>query len=103
MRRMSCNECDAFYVGQTSRQLKTKISNHKNDINRSKPTNSVLSEHRRCHNHNFNWDKVEILDDERNYNKRLISEMINIKQQKNGINLNTDIELLSPCYDCFLT
>jgi len=37
---------------------------------------------------------MEILDVERNFNKRLISEMINIKSQKNGINLQTDIEIL---------
>ncbi|KYN17296.1 hypothetical protein ALC57_10422 [Trachymyrmex cornetzi] len=92
--KISCNKCDASYVRQTSKQLKTKVSEHKNDINRSKLTNSVLSEHKRCHNYNFNWNKVEILDNERNYNKRLIFEMINIKQQKNGINLNTDTELL---------
>ena len=52
--RISCNECDVSYVKQTSKQLKTRISEHKNDINRSKLTNSVLSEHRRSHNHNFN-------------------------------------------------
>ena len=73
--RISCNECDASYVGQTSRQLKTRISEHKNDINRSKPTKSVMSEHRKCDNNNFTSNKVEILDNERNYNKRLISEM----------------------------
>ena len=81
--RISCNECDVSYVRQTSKQLKTRISEHKNDINRSKPTNSVLSEHKRSHNHNFNWDKVnwdkENPKQERNYSKRLISEMINIK------------------------
>jgi len=77
--KISCNECDASCVGQTSRQLKTRIHKHKNDINRSKLTNSILSEGK-CHNHNFNWDKVNIPDNERNYNKELIFEMINIKR-----------------------
>jgi len=40
------------------------------------------------HFHDFNW-KNEILDVERNFSKRLISEMININCQKNGINLQT--------------
>jgi len=31
----------------------------------------------------FDWDNVEILDVERNLNKRLISKMINIKSQVN--------------------
>ena len=54
--RISCNECDASYMGQISRQLKTRISEHKNDINRSKPINFVLSEHRNygiSHNRNY--------------------------------------------------
>jgi len=48
--------------------------------------------------HDFDWEGVEILDVERNFNKHLISEMINIKSQKNGINLQTDIEALDPAY-----
>jgi len=42
--------------------------------------------------------RVEILDVERNFNKRLISEMINIKCQKMRINLKTDIEALDRAY-----
>jgi len=30
--------------------------------------------------------------------KRLISEMIHIKEQKNGLNYMSDIELLDECY-----
>jgi len=41
---------------------------------------------------------MEILDVERNFNKRLISEIINIKFQKNEINLQTDIEALDRAY-----
>jgi len=39
----------------------------------------------------------EILDVERNF-KRIVSEMINIKYQKNGINLQTDTESLDHAY-----
>jgi len=39
-------------------------------------------------------DNVEILDVERNLNKRLISEMINIKSQSKGLNLQTDTDSL---------
>ncbi|KYN27438.1 hypothetical protein ALC57_03147 [Trachymyrmex cornetzi] len=101
--KIDCSDCDASYVGQTCRQLKTRISEHKNDINRNKSNPSVVANHRTLHNHDFNWDKVQILDTERNYNKRLISEMINIKRQKNGINLNKETELLSSSYFCYLT
>jgi len=91
--KISCKNCEASYVGQTCRQLKTRISEHKNHILRNMSTHSV-TEHRLQFNHDFDWEDVEILDMERNFNKRLISEMINIKCQKNGINLKTDIEIV---------
>jgi len=61
-------------------------------------SHSVITEHRLQFNHDFDWEGVEILDVERNFNKRLISEMINVKCQKNGINLQTDIEALDRVY-----
>jgi len=36
MYQISCNDCNESYVRQTCRQLKTRISEHKNDINRNK-------------------------------------------------------------------
>jgi len=40
--------------------------------------------------HQFDWENVKILDEEMNYNKRLISEMIFIKRQKHGLNAQMD-------------
>jgi len=96
--KISCRNCDASYVGQTCRQLKTRISEHKKHISRNTTTHSVITEHRLQFGHDFDWEGVEILDAERNFNKRLISEMINIKSQKNGINLQTDTEALDRAY-----
>jgi len=100
--KIKCCDCDASYVGQTGRQMKTRISEHKNHINRNTPAHSVITDHRLHRGHNFDWGGVEVLDVERNYNKRLVSEMINIKCQKNGLNLQTDIESLDHAYfACF--
>jgi len=46
------------------------------------------------HKHTFDWNNVRIMDSESNYNKRLVSEMLHIKEQRNGINLQKDTELL---------
>jgi len=46
----------------------------------------------------MDWENFKILDIESNYRKRLISEMIHIKEQKHGINYNTDTELLDSAY-----
>lgn len=53
-------------------------------------------------NHTFDCNNTKILDYELNYFKRLISEVIYIKIQKNSINLNSDTVLLHDCYNSFL-
>ncbi|KYN39812.1 hypothetical protein ALC56_05799, partial [Trachymyrmex septentrionalis] len=64
--KISCNNCDASYVGQTGRQLNTRIAEHRNHIRHNTSVRSVITE------------------------KRLISEMLNIKKQKNSLNLQTE-------------
>jgi len=54
------------------------------------------------YNHSFDWKDVRILDSESNYNKLLISEMLQIKEQTNGINLIKDTEFLDESYYCLL-
>lgn len=82
MLSISCNDCDASYVGQTKRRLRTRIkkpeSNKKLDPNKQ----SVVSEHISKFNHSFDWNNIEVLDIEHNFFKRLISEVIHIKKQK---------------------
>jgi len=96
--KISCNDCDASYVGQTGRLLKTRVSEHKNHIRRNSPNVSVITNHRMQHNHDFDWSGVEVLDVERFYHKRLISEMLHINCQRNGINLQTDTDCLDGGY-----
>jgi len=81
-----CKDCDATYVGQTKRQLNTRIKEHKSDINRNKLSLSAITRHRIESHHKFDWGNIKILDQEPSYNKRLISEMIHINRQTNGLN-----------------
>lgn len=51
----------------------------------------------------YEWNNVWIVDTEANYHKanyhkRLVSEMIHIKEQKNGINFMKDTELLDKTF-----
>ncbi|XP_071579118.1 uncharacterized protein [Temnothorax nylanderi] len=96
--KINCNDCDASYVGQTSRQLQTRIREHRNHINWNTPNHSVITEHRVECNHDFDWKNVEILDHESYYYKRSVSEMICIKRQAKGLNLQTDAEGLPDTY-----
>jgi len=60
--KISCNNCDASYVGQTGRQLKTRITEHRNHIRHNTSVRSVITEHR--YDRDFQWDNVNILDEE---------------------------------------
>jgi len=96
--KIYCNDCDASYVGQTGRLLKTRISEHRNHVRRNSSTTSVIANHGMHLNHNFDWNGVEILDVESFYHKRLISEMLHIKRQSCGLNLQTDTDSLDRGY-----
>jgi len=89
--------CNASYVGQTKRQLRTRLREHRNNIKLNQSKHSVISEHTKSVDHVFDWDNVRVLDCEPNYQKRLIFEMIH-KEQKNGLNYMSDTELLDECY-----
>ncbi|KYM93790.1 hypothetical protein ALC62_15634, partial [Cyphomyrmex costatus] len=98
--KINCNDCNASYVGQTKRTLKTRVAEHKNDIRRTNGNLSVISEHRLNFNHDFDWKNVEIVDSdcERWLYRRLIAEMLHIKLQNNSLNLQLDTELLHQAY-----
>jgi hypothetical protein len=84
------------YVGQTKRQLNTRIKEQ--NINKNSESLNVISNHRLETGHNFDWDNTKILHTEINYNKRIISKSLHIKKQKNGINKKIDTELFPEIY-----
>ncbi|XP_011873294.1 PREDICTED: uncharacterized protein LOC105565056 [Vollenhovia emeryi] len=99
--KISCNDCNASYVGQTGRVLATRVNEHRKHINRNTKQISVITEHRQS-GHEFDWDNVEILDEEPFLYRRLISEMIYIKRQTNGLNLQNDMDLLGDLYNLII-
>jgi len=96
--KISCKDCSASYVGQTKRQLKTRIREHSSNIRSSLSRHSVITDHILEFSHSFDWENVQILDSEPNYFKRCVSEMLHIKEQQNGLNAQKDTELLDSSY-----
>jgi len=90
--KIECSDCKVSYVDHTKRRLQTRTNEHQSDINKETRFPSVISDYRTSFNHEFKWEKVEILDNEPiyYYKKRIISEMIHIKKQKYGLNRQTD-------------
>jgi len=75
---LRCAQYAASYVGQNRRLLKTRIDDHRSHIRRNTNQSSFITE-RLEFSHGFDWDNVEILDEEIYFNKIIISE-INIKK-----------------------
>jgi len=96
--KISCKNCSASYVGQTKRQIKTRIAEHRNNIKSVSSKHSVITEHMLEFDHKFDWENIQILDAESNYYKRCVSEMLHIKEQPNGLNAQSDTELLDDSY-----
>jgi len=82
--------------------LNARIGEHRNHIRRNSTQNSVITD-RLQFKHEFDWDDVEVLDEEKNYKKRFISEIIHIKKQLNGLIYiwitHNDTDLLDPIYN----
>ena len=92
--KINSANCETSYVGQAGRLLKTRINEHRSRINRNSSQHSVITEHRVNTGHDFNWNGVKIVDEEKSLNKRLVSVMIFIYKQKQSLNLQRDMKLL---------
>lgn len=80
-----CIECDSYYanyVGQTKRQLNTRIRECLNNVKKGHEETFVLAAHSINTRYNFKWDSIKIVDNEHNYYKRLTSEMLKYKTTK---------------------
>jgi len=97
--KINCLNCDASYVGQTKRTLNTRVADRRNHIRKDTVQVFVITT---VYSQTMSLIDVRVLDEEMNYKKRLISEIIYIKKQKHGLNSQNDTELLDPIYNDLL-
>lgn len=107
-------QCGKTYIGQTRQHLHKRISQHRYDckkmdlwklkhpVNSDPPANcTALALHHLDTNHQLLLDSVDILDKEKNWKKRNISEMCFIKMN-DTINMRSDTLNLSCIYNFIL-
>lgn len=94
-----CQNEKLCYIGQTSRNLKGRLTSHRSDCNLKKPR-CALTQHAIETDHKINWniDNVAILDKCNVEKSRAILEMIRIAQCPNTMNRKSDINHLSNIY-----
>ena len=69
-----------------------------NEYRNKKSPDFVMNVHKNKYKHMFDWENPDILDFERHWFKRSISEMLYIKSNKYSVNKKKDIAMLSNVY-----
>ena len=72
--QVPCSDCNFVYIGQTKRDLKSRLAEHKLAIKNQEPEKSALCEHYMRFDHLIDWNNSKILKTEAHYSKRLTSE-----------------------------
>ena len=64
--KIECSDCQASYIGETGRNLNTRLTEHKR-ATRNGGVNNHISEHHQHTNHRIDWDSAKCLTYSTNY------------------------------------
>ena len=65
--KINCGDCDASYVGETGRALKTRVLEHRRAMEKRDFSASALAQHAWEHNHHIDWTSTCVLGIESHY------------------------------------
>ena len=74
-----CGECNSLYIGETGRNLKERLKEHRYAVKKVNLNNGVAT-HVCRHKHNVDWDSAKVRCTEPNLWKRKVLEVIHIQQ-----------------------
>ena len=83
--KVSCKDCDEFYVGMTSRRLEQRISEHSSD------SKSALFKHRSTTGHSIDFKNPKIIAKDNMKVRLLIKESLMIQSTQTYKHLNKNI------------
>ena len=65
--KINCHDCDASYVVETGRALKTHLSEHRRAVEKMDFSASALAQHALEHGHHIDWTSICVLGVESHY------------------------------------
>ena len=65
--QVPCHNCPLVYIGQTKRDLQSRLSEYKRTIKYQRPEKSALCEHSITLDHIIDWNEATILSTEKDY------------------------------------
>lgn len=93
--KIPCNDCNKYYIGQTSKPLDFRIKQHKYNV-KNYYTSSALFLHSWHENHKINWTGSEIIIKSNNWFQRNFIESAIINFTKNNINISKGLFYFDP-------
>ena len=86
--QVPCRDCSSVYIGQTKRDLKSRLDEHKRVIKNQRPDLSAPYEHSITKDHIISFTEAKILELETDYQKILSFESWHINAKPHVMNRN---------------
>ena len=83
--KIRCSDCQASYIGETGRNLNTRLTEHKR-ATRNGDANNHIAVHHQLTNHNIDWDSAQCLTYSTNYYQRLTLESWHLNLEQTPLN-----------------
>ena len=89
--KISCNDCDATYVGETERKLNTRFKEHHR-------SSSPVGQHMELRRHSVDKESVSVLHRETDWYRRGVAEAIFVQQESPCLNRGRERHILPAIY-----
>ena len=93
--QIGCQDCEAYYIGHTSKNLRDRVKQHKSATDKGKAEDSAIAEHAWTAHHTIDWDNVQVLDQETVEKRRQIKESLLIRSRAPQMNRDLGLEVAS--------
>ena len=87
-----CKDCECVYIGETSRTLEKRLSEHKNAV-KKQDTKNGIEVHSWTNQHQVDWEAAKTREMEGNYWRRRVLEALYIHQQQHTSNLDCGLTI----------
>ena len=91
---IQCLNCLKTYIGLTTQLLENRINGHKY----TKNATTALHKHEHTEKYEFDFKNAKVRNQDSNYKKLIVKEMIHIKKDSNTVNDKKDIKNVSQIY-----
>lgn len=91
--RIKCNDCLETYIGETGRTAKIRVKEHAAHAKNGRFDMSAAADHALNKAHHLDWEKVEIIDQEKRLMNRRVKEALWIHAEKNNMNRDKGLEI----------